>query len=377
MNDLDQLRTLRDDVPADPAALARARRLLMERAAPSQRARHRQYSRRAVLATGAVAASAVGAVVIAGLPIFDDSPTGASPAAAAALNEAANNAERAAPVRARAGQHVYTRTHEWVLFGVTYSSRKVPEGTPVDTDRIAYYLSENVHEVWRPVGNSQFTLIRKTEGLRRKPLRPSDVQNLKDAGVDINRKPDKWFSPDPRNPKDQPEPPLSDADKADPFVNPTPATLATLPRDPGKLLDRVRKHAGSAGPSRDGQALDVIAGLLRQADALIEPALRAALFRAAARIPGIERWSTRVNLDGQVGVAIGRAEAVNGTRQEIIVDLSTARVIGERSVQVSVPRPTEGPLTDLADIIPVGTVTGLTATRSVIVDRSGQTTPAR
>lgn len=378
MNDLDQMRALRQDVDADPAALARARNRLLERTAGSQGRRY--YSRRAFVVTGAVAATAVGAVVVAGLPVFDDTPAGAPPASAAdVLNEAARNAGKAPTVKARGDQYIYTRTHGWGGMGIYYSSKKVPEGTPHEVDRIAYVSQQSVHETWRPVGHKADTLIVRTvDGIKRKPLRPSDVQYLKEAGANLNRPPDTYVYPDPRdanNPRFKPGPPIPGEDLSDPYAYPTRKNLATLPTDADKLLARVRMQASKGGDRGDGQAWVVITNLFRDADLLIGPDLRAALFRAAAKIPGIERWAS-VNFDGQRGIAIGERKAKDGVRTEMIVDPASSRIIGERSVQVSaMPPPKPGEVTN--GDIPVGTLLGWTATRSIVVDRPWQTTPAR
>jgi len=59
--------------------------------------------------------------------------------------------------------------------------------------------------------------------------------------------------------------------------------------------------------------------------------LRARMFEALALIPGTTSTNGVANLDGQVGVAIGRTEAAReGQRQEIIIDPATGQVIGDR-----------------------------------------------
>jgi RNA polymerase sigma-70 factor (ECF subfamily) len=65
--------------------------------------------------------------------------------------------------------------------------------------------------------------------------------------------------------------------------------------------------------------------------------LRAALFQAAALTPGVELVDHQANLNGQIGVAVGRYEPSTGVRQEIIFDPHTGMVIGERDVLVDRP----------------------------------------
>jgi len=368
MNDRDILELFRE---ADSEPEPDLRRIDVETAVGQGKRQLRAgLARRAAIVTGAIAASVVGAIVVAGLPVFDNSPTGASPAAAAVLNEAARNAGKARPVEAHDGQYIYTRTHAWAMSAQPlYRDTDVPADTP--PDQTAYHLSENVHEMWRPVDVNTMTLIRIVSGLKRKPVRPRDEQYLKEAGVDLNAPPSTYLEPDPSKPSLKPNDPNPGTESANPFVNPTPKTLATLPTGADTLLARVRKQAEGTGNSRDEAALSVIIGLFQNADLLIGRDLRAALFRAAAKIPGIERGPS-VNLDGQRGIAIGRSEAVNGLREEIIIDPATSRVIGQRTVQVGQGSPAS-PENDF----PVGTVTGTSAIRSFIVDRNGQTTPAR
>lgn len=109
--------------------------------------------------------------------------------------------------------------------------------------------------------------------------------------------------------------------------------IDTMPRDPYRLLNHIYRVTLGAGPSPDGEALVFIADTLRQGTTPAD--LRAALLRAAAMIPGVTVTDEEATLDGQLGVAIGRLETVNGLRQEIIVDRNTGRLIGEREISVS------------------------------------------
>ena len=98
-----------------------------------------------------------------------------------------------------------------------------------------------------------------------------------------------------------------------------------------------------------------IADLLRTG--LIPADLRAALYKAAALIPGVTVTDNQATLRGQTGVAIGRVEDVSHMRQDIIIDPLTGQLIGERSV-----------LTEGTGDIPAGTVAGWTTIRTRVVD---------
>jgi hypothetical protein len=108
--------------------------------------------------------------------------------------------------------------------------------------------------------------------------------------------------------------------------------LASLPRDPERLLDRIREVTKGAGRSPEGQALVWIADTLRHGT--VPADLRAALLDAAALIPGVTITDRQATLDGRTGIAIGRYESADGTRQDIVIDPGTGQVIGEREVQV-------------------------------------------
>lgn len=349
MSDIDLLRKLRDDIPEDPSALVRGRRRLLERAVGPRVMHKRRISRRMVLASAGVAAAVTGAMVVIGLPVLDDSPVGARPAAAAVLHEAARNAARAQTVTARPGQYVYTATHAMYVNGTSVCSRQ-------GSCTAISFGEEKQRESWIPVDGKGAIVIREIGGIKYTFFTPGDETALRDAGIEL-----------PTNQKNEFTTPGSGGN----FQQPTLKFLESLPTDPAKLLARIRKDSEGQGPSADAEALVYIADLLRESDAMVSPELRAALFEAAALIPGIDRVPGQVTLDGQTGVAIGRMEPTNGERQEIIIDPKTSRVLGERSVLAAQAKPTQGSARE--SWLPIGTVTSWTTTRSAIVDKVGVT----
>ena len=125
--------------------------------------------------------------------------------------------------------------------------------------------------------------------------------------------------------------------------------LSKLPRDPHRLLNSIYKQTLGRGQSVDGAALGYIADLLRTG--VVPAELRAALYKAAAMIPGVTVTEGQANLDGRTGVAIGRfEEGPAKTREELIIDPVTGLLIGERSV-----------LSQDQEGIPAGTATTWTA----------------
>lgn len=136
---------------------------------------------------------------------------------------------------------------------------------------------------------------------------------------------------------------------------PTGKELTAYPRDPRMLLNSIYLKTMGAGQSVDGEALVYIADLLRTG--LVPADLRAALYKAAAMIPGVVVTDSQATLDGQVGISIGRVETESKMRQDIIIDPETGQLIGERQVTVE-PMGT----------IPAGTPTTWTTIRTTVVD---------
>jgi hypothetical protein len=123
--------------------------------------------------------------------------------------------------------------------------------------------------------------------------------------------------------------------RAPSWQTPTPAFLAGLPHDPRALLERIYRDSRGQGPSRQGEALVFIADVLRAGAGIVPADLRAALFKAATRIPGVQVIDKRANLDGRTGVSVGRYEPKTRMRQELIFDPETGQVIGEREVNLN------------------------------------------
>jgi len=128
-----------------------------------------------------------------------------------------------------------------------------------------------------------------------------------------------------------------------------------LPRDPQQLLDTIYNFNGKAGQSRDGEALVWIADTLRSGTVPAE--VRAALYKAAALIPGVTIAEEQATLNGATGAAIGRVETASNIRQDIIIDPVTGQFIGERQVAL-----------DSYNGLPAGTTIASTAVTTTVVD---------
>lgn len=142
--------------------------------------------------------------------------------------------------------------------------------------------------------------------------------------------------------------------------------LAGLPTDPDALLKLIYKESDAQRDSevpRDQAAFVAIGDLLTES---YPPAdVAAALYKAAAKMPGVVAVDDAVDAVGRHGVAIARLNEQDGQRTEWIFDKKTLELLGQRSVVV---KHVEG------DVFKVGTVTGTSAiTQRAFVDEMKQT----
>ncbi|MBK3578166.1 CU044_5270 family protein [Streptomyces sp. MBT65] len=137
--------------------------------------------------------------------------------------------------------------------------------------------------------------------------------------------------------------------------------VKTLPTDADAMYDYLAKSALKYGGQEQSQAMFVLVGdLLR--NSIVPPAQSAALFRAAARIPGITTVEHVTDAVGRPGVAVARTDPDNPLRDEWIFDAKTYEFLGEREVATK----------DNAGA-KKGTVTANTAVlRRAVVDRAGE-----
>ncbi|MET8282029.1 CU044_5270 family protein [Micromonospora sp. NPDC005174] len=144
-----------------------------------------------------------------------------------------------------------------------------------------------------------------------------------------------------------------------PDVTPN-AVLVDLPDDPDALLAKLYRERAQRGRgnSRDGAAFTAIGDILRES--LVSPRTSAALYRAAAKIPGVEVVHGVTDAAGRRGIAVAHTE--RNRRDEWIFDERTFDYLGERSYLVA----------DTADG-PAGTVLGTTAVlQRAVVAQLGQ-----
>ncbi|PBC70197.1 hypothetical protein BX265_7593 [Streptomyces sp. TLI_235] len=121
--------------------------------------------------------------------------------------------------------------------------------------------------------------------------------------------------------------------KVKPYLNaPSYDYLAALPADPDVLLKKIYTETAGHGSGPDAEAFTTIGDLLGQS---YPPAtLSAALYKAAAKIPGVVKVDDAVDAVGRHGVAVARLDKTSGQRTEWIFDKTSFTFLGERTVQV-------------------------------------------
>lgn len=148
---------------------------------------------------------------------------------------------------------------------------------------------------------------------------------------------------------------LAPNDEAGSWQSPNPGWLAELPRETDALRHRLFQDTSGHGRSHDGEVLVYVADVLRSG--LVPADLRAALFRVLETVPGVD--IIRRHDDGLV--AIGRLETVDGERQEILIDPATGAYVGDRMVQVEAIEEPEG-------TIPAGAIRADSRVTRTVVD---------
>jgi hypothetical protein len=306
------------DLP--PGRLAQRREHLVEelaRETEAGRARlGRGGRRRWPLAAGVAAAAVAIAVVVPSL-VPGGHPGGAQNAAAEVLLRAARvAAERETGALPGPGQYVYTKTEAvwengWADVGPNhdeYFSVLMPvvreawigtdgSGRLLETNGTPTFLTEHDRSVWIASG------------------RP-------DLGG--NKTHDESYEPGG----------LSYVD------------LTKLPTDEAELRAMIENREVEGGPPGEAETFTIIGDLLRETFA--PPQLRAALYRVASELSGVELIGNVEDPVGRAGVAV--AYRTDGVRHELIFDPGTSALLAERTV-----------ITDPSGLysqVPAGTVVG-------------------
>lgn len=107
----------------------------------------------------------------------------------------------------------------------------------------------------------------------------------------------------------------------------SPAYRRGLPTDPAAMRKWLYRNSHGGNPP-DVQAFITVGDTIRET--YIQPASLAAMFKAAAKIPGVTLTKDAVDFAGRKGIAVG--QTWHGLRHELIFEPKTYRLLGEREV---------------------------------------------
>lgn len=351
MNDLQLLSEMRSDIgSAPPATLARGRNKLMSKISSGSRIEATSIMRapanvrpirfpRRVLIASAAAALLVGGIVVA--DVVRPSGPGATAEAAEVLNNAAAATLQTSDPVVGPGQYLKIGTTAVYAGGVAL-------GDPGAGGRSVEWLDKSSDQLYIPADHAAewiwnrepripttfFSEEAKAEATKYQqsqtgdPIRMGEL--LRAPGGNFYGEQRLLFAGMP----------LFDGVK-------------TLPRDPQALLDTIRQRGKPDRP--EAETLEAIAEALKTG--VVPADLRAALYKAAALIPGVTVVERQANFDGKTGTAIGIEHPNREVRTDIIIDPSTGLLIGERAVTLKAT-------TDF----PAGTATSWTSVQTSVVD---------
>jgi RNA polymerase sigma-70 factor (ECF subfamily) len=97
----------------------------------------------------------------------------------------------------------------------------------------------------------------------------------------------------------------------------------SLSTDPQTLLKQI--HARDGGPDSSAELFTNVGDYMREAD--VPPAIRAALYNAAALIPGVKLLGTQTDPTGQTGLGVGYPYDGGQIHSELIFDEQTGRLL--------------------------------------------------
>jgi hypothetical protein len=239
--------------------------------------------RRPAIAIGVAVAAGV-AVAIA-LTVLPGTTSGASPAAARLLAEIATAAAAQPSPHVRAGQFWYIDS--WV----SYQDCNGGSGNNCTMEK------PHERQTWQSVSNQCVTGLLREDGQDTPLTFSSNYLHCPYRGS-VN--------------------------------DPTYWLLRSLPTDPHALLSLIERDMQGQLP-RPEEAFTTIGDLLRESVA--PPQVSAALYRAAALIPGVSVVADAADAVGRHGVAV--AFTYQGTRTEWIFSKQTLHYLGERDVDVA------------------------------------------
>ncbi|GAA0436111.1 CU044_5270 family protein [Streptomyces luteireticuli] len=201
-----------------------------------------------------------------------------------------------------------------------------PQRASVLLDRIAAVALKSGT---KPVRDDQYVYVRSvaTETVHIKPVEAGGLKQRED-----------WFSQESRPSndvgvfrEDGKFVTIHGADNHPAGIDrPTYQWLASLPTDPDALYQRLRKETRPIkGVDFDQTVFDTIGTLLWSG--VMPPRTEAALYKAAAKIPGVVTMRDAADADGRHGVAIAREDRQLGQRTEWVFDKKSLTYLGQRT----------------------------------------------
>jgi len=213
------------------------------------------------------------------------------------------------------GQYLYfERRDEHDLFSRRYRGKppwKAEEGV------IHKNRSFDRSEIWYPVGGQSPGFMRLSGEIFEGPW-PGELTPFKDSGPG-------WICESYRN--------VSEAGRKDPKVEPDCKAgddhyRDDLPTDTDGMYERLYAGAEEGALPPDVSAFRVVGDVI--SGYYLPPKSRAALFSAAARIPGTTVTRDVTDLADRVGIAVG--QTWGGVRHELIFDPVTFAFFGKREI---------------------------------------------
>jgi hypothetical protein len=302
-DELDLLRRHRSEpTPASDEARAGARQSLehaigREQLAPGRPVRHKRARPRRRLLAGAALAVALASLSIAvGASLRSGSSTEPALAAGPLLEQLARIASIQPSAIPGPNQYLYTASHS-----LTASDTELPGGIYCQVVFQEYrqnWIAANGEGLFRESdGPAHYLSAREAAACKAAPAQPAGES-------------DTWAAPG--------------------CLSIDPIPLGRLPRDPTRLRERLLTGKVEGGPPGPAEAFTQVGDLLRETDA--PPALRAALYRAAAGLPGVKSLGTVTDQLGRHG--LGLAFDSHGTRHELIFSATTSALLAEQDVLV-------------------------------------------
>jgi hypothetical protein len=257
---------------------------------PAGRPATRRRRKPAIVIATAGAAALAAALILALLP---GNTAGASPAAARLLAKIATTAARQPSPPVRDSQFWYIKS--WVAYQGCMVQAQPSSATGSSGTKMKCVLEKpHQRQIWLSVSNLCVTGLLREDG-QHTPL--AENTNCPDRG----------------------------------HMNaPTYRFLQSLPTDPHALLGLIEREMSGQLP-RPEEAFTTIGDLLREA--IAPPRISAALYRAAALIPGVTVVANATDAIGRHGVAV--AMTFRGVRSEWIFSKQTLRYLGERDINTA------------------------------------------